>query len=90
VGTNATHSIAAEPRELDSRTNDGIHVQLLWHPLDGHVSVAVSDTKTGEAFELQVGHGQRALHVYQHPYAYTATNVQSTSHLHHAVPRDRA
>jgi hypothetical protein len=40
--------IAAAPRELDSRISNGIHVQLLWHPVDGHVSVAVNDTKTGE------------------------------------------
>lgn len=51
------------PRELDSRVGDGIHVQLLWHPDDGHVSVAVDDAKTGETFELAVCHGQRALDV---------------------------
>jgi hypothetical protein len=60
------------PRELDSRTSDGIEVQLLWHPLDGHVSVTVNDTKTGERFELAVRPGQRALDVYHHPYAYAA------------------
>jgi hypothetical protein len=67
--------VTAEPRELDSRTSDGIHVQLLWHPLDGHVSVAVDDTKTGEAFALEVRYGQRALDVFHHPFAYAATNV---------------
>jgi hypothetical protein len=69
--------IATQARELDSRTSDGIHVQLLWYPLDGHVSVAVNDTKTGEAFELEVRHGQHALDVYRHPYAYAAPNVPS-------------
>ena len=64
-------------RELDSRTSDGIHVQLLWHSLDGHVSVAVNDTKTGEAFELEVRPGHRALDVFHHPYAYAA----ETRHL---------
>jgi hypothetical protein len=64
--------IAAAPRELDSRISDGIHMQLLWHPLDGHVSVAVNDTKTGETFELEVRHGDRALDVFHHPYAYAA------------------
>jgi hypothetical protein len=57
-------------RELDSRSNDGIHVRLLWHPDDGHVSVSVNDTKTGEAFELPVGDGEQPLDVYRHPYAY--------------------
>jgi hypothetical protein len=59
-------------RELDSRASDGIHVQLLWHPVDGHVSVAVNDIKTGDAFELDVRNGQRALDVFHHPYAYVA------------------
>lgn len=71
--------IATEPRELDSRTSDGIHVQLLWHPLDGHVSVAVNDTKTSEAFELEVQYGQRPLDVFRHPFAYEATNVDSSA-----------
>jgi hypothetical protein len=66
---------ATAVRELDSRESDGIHVQLLWHPLDGHVSVAVNDSKTGEEFELEVPHGQEALAVYHHPFAYTPTNV---------------
>ena len=39
-------------RELDRRTGDGIEVRLLWSQNDGHVTVAVTDTKTGEAFEL--------------------------------------
>ena len=61
---------AVSARELDSRIAGGIHVRLLWHPGAGHVSVAVHDTKTGEAFELPVGAGDSALDVYHHPYAY--------------------
>lgn len=61
---------AAEPRELDSRISDGIHIQLLWYPHDSHLSVAVSDSKSGETFELEVHHGHRALDVFHHPYAY--------------------
>jgi hypothetical protein len=75
IRTNFTDSIATGPRELDSRTSDGIRVQLLWRPRDNRVSVAVSDTKTREAFELEVRHGQRALDVFRHPYAYAATDV---------------
>lgn len=60
------------PRELDSRVSDRIHVRLLWHPTDGHVSVAVHDTKTDESFELGVGEGQRARDVFLHPYAYAS------------------
>ena len=59
-------------RELDSRMGDGIEVRLLWCQNDGHVTVAVTDTKTGEAFELPVREGERALEVFHHPYAYAA------------------
>jgi hypothetical protein len=59
-------------RELDSRMSDGILVRMLWHPLDGHVSVAVEDTKTGEMFDLPVGDDDRPLDVFHHPYAYAA------------------
>jgi hypothetical protein len=75
VRTNFTDPIATAPRELDSRAGDGIHVQLLWHARDNRVSVAVSDIKTGEAFELEVRRGQRALDVFRHPYAYAANDV---------------
>jgi hypothetical protein len=75
VSTNLTDPTAAEPSELDSRTSDGIHVRLLWHRRTNRVSVAVSDTKTGEAFDLEVRRGQRALDVFRHPYAYAATDL---------------
>lgn len=67
-------SIHPSPRELDSRTGDGIHVRLLWHPSDGHTSVAVHDDKTGDAFELTVAPGERPREVYTHPYAYAAVH----------------
>lgn len=70
--SNNRPSIEALPRELDSRSSDGIEVRLLWHPQDSRVSVSVNDTKTGESFELQVRHGDRALDVFHHPYAYSA------------------
>jgi len=65
-------SMPASPRELDSRVSDGIQVRLLWHPADDHVSVAVHDGKTGEAFELAVGEGEHPRDVFHHPYAYAA------------------
>ena len=36
-------------RELDRRTGDGIVVTLLWDPVTGGVSVALSDTRAGNA-----------------------------------------
>ena len=67
-----THLRTQITRELDRRTGDGIEVRLLWCQNDGHVTVAVTDNKTGEAFELPVREGERALEVFHHPYAYTA------------------
>jgi hypothetical protein len=57
-------------RELDHRAGDGIDVRLLWRPHDDRVLVAVADAKTGEAFTLVVGPGERALDVFHHPFAY--------------------
>ena len=59
-------------RELDTRISDGIYVRMLWHLDDGRVSITVDDAKTGEAFELVVRDGERALDVYHHPFAYAA------------------
>jgi hypothetical protein len=67
-----THRDPGTPRELDSRTNDGIQVRLLWYPNDNHVSVTVIDTRGGEAFNLEIRDGQRPLDVFRHPYAYAA------------------
>jgi hypothetical protein len=59
------------PRELASRENDGIRVHLLWHPADDAVSVAVADSRSGDRFEIAIERG-RALHAFNHPYAYAA------------------
>jgi hypothetical protein len=57
-------------RELDHRHSDGIDVRLLWSHHDDRVLVAVSDTKTGAAFSVDVPAGAQPLHVFHHPYAY--------------------
>ena len=67
-----THDIATSIRELDSRTNDGIHVRLLWRKHDGRLWVEVADTKAGDAFAVDVRDGERPLDVFHHPYAYAA------------------
>ncbi|MGO9886680.1 MAG: hypothetical protein ACLP4R_25825 [Solirubrobacteraceae bacterium] len=41
-------------------------------PRDG----TVTDAKTGEAFDLPVREGERALEVFHHPYAYAALRQQ--------------
>jgi len=64
-------------RELDHRISDGIEVRLLWRAHDGAVLVAVSDARTGEAFSVEVGEGERALDVFHHPFAYAARRAAS-------------
>jgi hypothetical protein len=68
-----TATTANLTRELDCRYTDGIEVRLLWRPHDGGVLVAVADSRTGEAFAIEVHDGERPLDVFHHPYAYSAT-----------------
>src|SRR3954447_8760154 len=68
-----TPTITHLTRELDGRTTDGIEVRLLWSEHDGRVLVAVSDSKTGDAFSIEVRDGDRAMDVFHHPYAYRAS-----------------
>jgi hypothetical protein len=79
----ADGSDPATMRELQSRINDGIHVRLLWCERDRRVWVAVTDTKTNEAFSVPVQDGERALDVFHHPYAYAASHGVDT----HATSR---
>ena len=57
-------------REVDSRTNDGIHVRMLWSQDDGRVVVSVDDTRTGQTFSVEVPRDARAVEVFHHPFAY--------------------
>jgi hypothetical protein len=59
-------------RELAHRASNGIEVALLWHPTTERVSVTVIDVYTGRYFELDVEDGDRALDVFEHPFAYAA------------------
>ncbi|MGO9496458.1 MAG: hypothetical protein ACLQA5_07065 [Solirubrobacteraceae bacterium] len=69
-----TESAPATTRELHSRVNDGIHVQLLWQSDDDHLCVLVTDTKKKEQFGIEVRDRDRglALDMFHHPYAYAA------------------
>jgi hypothetical protein len=58
-------------RELDHRRSDGIDVRLLWNQHDGSVTLAVSDSKTGDAFSIEIEPSD-ALEAFQHPYSYAA------------------
>jgi hypothetical protein len=56
-------------RELDHRASDGIDVRLLWNSRTNGVSIAVTDERTGEYFELDVD-PEDAQVAFHHPYAY--------------------
>jgi hypothetical protein len=58
-------------RELASRESDGVEVVLLWHPREDAVTLAVTDLRSGDHFELPV-EGDRALEAFYHPFAYAA------------------
>jgi hypothetical protein len=62
---------APRARELAVRVNDGVHVRLLWHPVENNLTVAVEDTRAGDRFQLAVA-PDRALDVFYHPFAYAA------------------
>jgi hypothetical protein len=64
-------------RELDHRRSDGIDVRLLWNQTDDRVAVAVFDSKTGEAFEIEAERHE-ALDAFHHPYSYAAFNRGTT------------
>ena len=57
--------------ELTRREGNGIVVMLLWRRADDRVMVAVVDSATETAFEIDVADAS-PLDVFHHPYAYAA------------------
>jgi hypothetical protein len=64
-------SPATHTRELAAREGDGIHVRLLWHPIENALTVSVEDSRVGGGFLLAVA-PDRAIDAFYHPYAYAA------------------
>jgi len=58
-------------KELATRENDGVEVSLYWNPAENNVYVLVSDEKTGDRFEIEVG-SRSPLDVFNHPFAYAS------------------
>ncbi len=56
-------------RELESRSNDGIDVTLLWSDRSNQIWVSVVDERRGTAFVLDVDPSE-ALDAFHHPFAY--------------------
>lgn len=62
---------STQAKELAARHGNGLHVRLLWHPLDDALTVSVEDDRGGDRFELAIA-PDRALDAFYHPYAYAA------------------
>jgi hypothetical protein len=62
---------ASHTRELADREIDGVHVLLLWHPVENALTVSVDDARLGDSFQFAVA-PERALDAFYHPFAYAA------------------
>jgi hypothetical protein len=60
--------------ELAHRRSNGLDVSLLWNRRTGRLVVAVLDERTEETFTLNAPR-DRALDVYNHPFAYSALSA---------------
>jgi hypothetical protein len=58
--------------ELATRESHGITVRLLWSRSKNLVTVTVEDTANDDYFELVLDEHERALDVFDHPFAYAA------------------
>lgn len=74
-------------RELDSRLVDGLHVRLWWDPEASLVWVSVLDTRSGEAFSIEVKAGQEPLDVFRE-YMAAFSVEQARCHLSPALVRN--
>jgi len=68
--------------ELADRESDGLEVTLLWSRSSGRVKVAVSDSKLGERFELEVARAD-ALAAFHHPFAFAASGTTRPGRVAH-------
>lgn len=64
-------AVSSRFRELAYRQNDGVEIVLFWHEVTDELIVSVSDTRCGGYFEIAAAR-DRALDVFNHPYAYAA------------------
>jgi hypothetical protein len=59
-------------RELDSRSVDGLQVQLWWDSETDCIWVSIRDGRSGNQFLIEVRDGERPLDVFKHPFAYAS------------------
>jgi len=69
ISFQSARSPASERRELAHRSGAGVDVTLYWQPILDELLVCVRDERHGAHFEIRPPHN-RALDVYNHPYAY--------------------
>jgi hypothetical protein len=81
------HEVPPDPDTMDKNTTElayrqgaGIEVTLLWQRTNGELTVSVTDTASGDSFELPVPPDE-ALAAFHHPYAYAA--VKKVTHKEH-------
>jgi hypothetical protein len=58
--------------ELASRESNGVMVRLVWSRSTNLVTVTVADAANDDYFELVLDENERALDVFQHPFAHAA------------------
>ena len=63
--------MSGRPKELATRSNDGVVVSLMWHRAKDELTVVVDDTRTGEQIRLPARR-ENALEVFYHPFAYAS------------------
>jgi hypothetical protein len=61
--------MADDDIELANRRSGGVEVRLLWSRDSDVCTIAVTDDRTGEVFEVTVTR-DRALDAFYHPFAY--------------------
>jgi hypothetical protein len=59
----------AQTRELAYRADGRLGISLVWDPSDDSLTVIVSDSRTGEAFDFTPKRRQ-ALDAFYHPFAH--------------------
>jgi hypothetical protein len=78
--------------ELDSRSNDGVDVSLLWSRPDQQVKVIVTDRRLDISFEIDVPSAD-ALAAFHHPFSYASASERhvaaDASRTTAAVSHDR-
>jgi hypothetical protein len=72
-------------QELDSRTNDGLVISLLWQPTRASLRVTVSDSRNDDSFQLDVTAAD-ARSAFEHPFAYLAQREARSADTSIGVP----